>query len=269
MKILKDDEFVRYPTRIEFNSEKIEEGMFGFADRVSTDANDGYIIYIHEYFKNKQGDLSALVFYHIVTVNYGDFVTYNEAEEFASAALGMDKEYYYQYLCRLVDSIPKKGEIIMLGRIGLPELIFVFLVILLFFGAKALPEMAKGLAQALKIFKKEVREIKEGAELDEVNKASEASLKSSEVKKDISNDFNPSQKGRDWRPKTKQGVLMSEENIEQKPQVGSINISKGGIPKLPIDTVNITEKGLEGDGHNHEKHYRPDSSSLHSGYGNA
>jgi len=49
---------------------------------------------------------------------------------------------------------------------------------------------------------------------------------------------------------------MSEKNINQKPCVVSINISKGGIPKLPVKFVNITEKGLEGDGHNHEKHYR-------------
>lgn len=97
----------------------------------------------------------------------------------------------------------------MLGRIGLPEIIFIFLIILLLFGAKALPEMAKGLAQALKIFKKEVREFKEGVELDEVNKASEASLKSSEVSKDTSNDFDPSKKGRDWRPKTEKTKKVS------------------------------------------------------------
>lgn len=46
----------------------------------------------------------------------------------------------------------------------------------------------------------------------------------------------------------------SQEN--HQPFVLSINISKGGIPKLPVDSVNITAKGLEGDGHNHEKHYR-------------
>lgn len=40
------------------------------------------------------------------------------------------------------------------------------------------------------------------------------------------------------------------------PRVLAVNISKGGIPKLPVDSINITEKGLEGDGHNHEKHYR-------------
>jgi len=42
-----------------------------------------------------------------------------------------------------------------------------------------------------------------------------------------------------------------------KPTVISINVSKGGIPKLPIDSVKVMEKGLEGDGHNHEKHYNP------------
>ncbi len=108
--VLKDEEFVRYPTRVEFDSKKVEEGMFGLAQRTSNEASDGYVIYIHEYFKKREGDLPALVFYHLVTVNYGDFATFNEAEEFASAALGMDKEYYYQYVCRLVDAIPKKGE---------------------------------------------------------------------------------------------------------------------------------------------------------------
>ena len=45
--------------------------------------------------------------------------------------------------------------------------------------------------------------------------------------------------------------------IKLNPTVISINVSKGGIPKLPIDSVFIREGGLEGDGHNHEKHYRP------------
>ena len=44
---------------------------------------------------------------------------------------------------------------------------------------------------------------------------------------------------------------------EQIPRVVSINISRGGIPKRPIDAVRIMFTGLEGDGHNHAKHYRP------------
>ena len=45
---------------------------------------------------------------------------------------------------------------------------------------------------------------------------------------------------------------------EQIPKVVSINISQGGIPKRPIDAVRISFAGLEGDGHNHAKHYRPE-----------
>ncbi len=39
-------------------------------------------------------------------------------------------------------------------------------------------------------------------------------------------------------------------------RVISINISEGGVPKLPVESVYVSEAGLEGDGHNHEKHYR-------------
>ena len=45
---------------------------------------------------------------------------------------------------------------------------------------------------------------------------------------------------------------------ERTPRVVSINISPGGIPKRPIDAVRIVFSGLEGDGHNHAKHYRPE-----------
>ncbi|MCA9395195.1 MAG: MOSC domain-containing protein [Candidatus Omnitrophica bacterium] len=45
--------------------------------------------------------------------------------------------------------------------------------------------------------------------------------------------------------------------INTSSRVASINISGGGIPKRPIPAVLIREGGLEGDGHNHAKHYRP------------
>ncbi len=45
-----------------------------------------------------------------------------------------------------------------MSRLGLPELIIIFLAIVLLFGAKALPEIARGLAQAIKNFKKGVKE---------------------------------------------------------------------------------------------------------------
>ena len=41
-------------------------------------------------------------------------------------------------------------------------------------------------------------------------------------------------------------------------QVLSINISKGGIPKLPVDSCPVSFAGLEGDGRDHEKHISND-----------
>lgn len=105
LKILRDEEFVRFPTRIEFCSDKIEQGMFAVAERIADDPAKGFTIYVHEYFKKRLGDVPAIVLYHLVTVNYGDFASYSEAEEFASAALGMDKDEYYKYICSLADQI--------------------------------------------------------------------------------------------------------------------------------------------------------------------
>lgn len=41
------------------------------------------------------------------------------------------------------------------------------------------------------------------------------------------------------------------------PTVIQVNISPGGIPKRPIPVGTITFAGVEGDGHNHEKHNSP------------
>ena len=41
------------------------------------------------------------------------------------------------------------------------------------------------------------------------------------------------------------------------PKIISINIYKGGVPKIPVPSIRLTTSGLEGDGHNHEKHNTP------------
>ena len=45
--------------------------------------------------------------------------------------------------------------------------------------------------------------------------------------------------------------------MTNKPGVLSINVSRGGVPKLPVDKTYIKRSGLDGDEHNHAKHYRP------------
>lgn len=39
--------------------------------------------------------------------------------------------------------------------LGLPELIVIFLVIIILFGAKSIPDIAKALGQGIRLFKKE------------------------------------------------------------------------------------------------------------------
>jgi molybdopterin adenylyltransferase len=51
--------------------------------------------------------------------------------------------------------------------------------------------------------------------------------------------------------------MKKEELTQLEACVLSISISKGGIPKLPVESVRISFSGLEGDGHNHEKHNNP------------
>jgi sec-independent protein translocase protein TatA len=58
--------------------------------------------------------------------------------------------------------------------LGMPELIVIFLVVLLLFGAKQLPEIAKGLGRSIKEFKKGVNEIKDDINVsDKKNKDKE------------------------------------------------------------------------------------------------
>ncbi|HIB50747.1 MAG TPA: MOSC domain-containing protein [Phycisphaerales bacterium] len=42
------------------------------------------------------------------------------------------------------------------------------------------------------------------------------------------------------------------------PTVLSINVSNGGIPKLPVDSCAISYEGLAGDGRDHQKHIQFD-----------
>ncbi len=46
----------------------------------------------------------------------------------------------------------------MLGGLGFSELLVIFLVVLLFFGAKRLPDLAGGLSKSIRAFKKGMKD---------------------------------------------------------------------------------------------------------------
>jgi sec-independent protein translocase protein TatA len=53
----------------------------------------------------------------------------------------------------------------MFGRLGLPELLIILVIIILIFGANRLPEIGKGLGKGIRNFKDAT---KEGARRDDV-----------------------------------------------------------------------------------------------------
>lgn len=55
----------------------------------------------------------------------------------------------------------------MFGNLGSGELMLIFLVVLIFFGAKKIPDIAKGLGQGVREFRKALREVDESIQKDD------------------------------------------------------------------------------------------------------
>ncbi len=66
-----------------------------------------------------------------------------------------------------------------MGNLGTTEILLIVLVVLIFFGAKKIPELAQGLGKGIREFKKATREIENDVN-EEVKKIDE---KSPEAKK--------------------------------------------------------------------------------------
>jgi len=58
----------------------------------------------------------------------------------------------------------------MWGSIGPSELILIMFIILLLFGPKRLPELARGLGKGVRQFKKAMEDVKEEIDLSDVDK---------------------------------------------------------------------------------------------------
>lgn len=57
-----------------------------------------------------------------------------------------------------------KTTLLFLGGIGMQEILLIGLVVLIFFGAKKIPEFMKGLGKGVKEFKEGVKEVKSDLE---------------------------------------------------------------------------------------------------------
>ncbi len=58
----------------------------------------------------------------------------------------------------------------MFGSLGTPELLMIMLVILLLFGSKRLPELARGIGKGIRQFRKAMDDVKDEIDLSDIDR---------------------------------------------------------------------------------------------------
>ncbi len=75
-----------------------------------------------------------------------------------------------------------------MGNLGTPEIILIFLVILVLFGAKKIPELAQGLGKGIREFRKASSGIKEGIENEIMPPLNAATVKCAYCRSEVAHD---------------------------------------------------------------------------------
>lgn len=105
LRLLEDREVVRYPTVLEFTRDDLRPGELGHAEPLGSRPADGFRLLIHQKFRDRPGTAPLVAAYYLVTVNYGEIATFEEAELFGATLLGLEVDAYYSLLCSLADEL--------------------------------------------------------------------------------------------------------------------------------------------------------------------
>ena len=103
--ILRDHACVRYPCELVFDSARLNPGEFAYPEAMGETPEEGFTLFVHPIFMTQLAMVPFLSLYQLVAVNYGEFASADDAETFASSALGLPREEYYQILCDLADQL--------------------------------------------------------------------------------------------------------------------------------------------------------------------
>jgi hypothetical protein len=104
-RLLGDRAFVRYPCEIVFDGGQLLPGECAHPIQKGANPEEGFTMCVHPMFMLQLERVAYLVLYQLVAVNYGEFASFEEAETFGAAALGLTRDEYYAELCRLADEL--------------------------------------------------------------------------------------------------------------------------------------------------------------------
>ena len=110
-RILQDRSCVRYPCEIVFDAAGLQPGEFAHPIAKGEQPEAGFTIFVHPLLLLQLERVPPLVLYQLVLVNYGDFVSADDAETFGANALGRSKDDYYRGLCEMADEIAPPASI--------------------------------------------------------------------------------------------------------------------------------------------------------------
>jgi hypothetical protein len=103
--LLNDRAYVRYPCEIVFDHAQLNPGEFAYPMPKGDAPEQGFTMFVHPVFMLELARVPALVLYHLVAVNYGEFASSDDAETFGAAALGLTRDEYYAMMCEYADQV--------------------------------------------------------------------------------------------------------------------------------------------------------------------
>lgn len=106
-RLLRDPDAVRFPVSIAYDAGPLEGEELAYPLAADDDPTNGFTMYVHPHYRNNPVETVAVVLYALVVVNYGEAASGEVGEIFGAAALGMERQEYYEHICRLADSLPR------------------------------------------------------------------------------------------------------------------------------------------------------------------
>ena len=104
-RLLEDRVYVRYPCEIVFDAALLREGEFAHPEQKGATPEEGFTMFVHPLFMAQLDRVPALVLYQLVALNYGEFASSDDAEDFGATALGLTRDEYYALLCECADQL--------------------------------------------------------------------------------------------------------------------------------------------------------------------